>query len=424
MRSLLRQLLGVLRGGRTAWSIFGLVLLLIALGEFGLRGIFWLKDRGQPAIPPDPRVLEALDGSAAWLPVHYRELESLNDRWQPFVYFRQRPFRGRTITVDEDGTRAIWKPAGPRVTAADKASPLKLLLLGGSSLWGFGARDDRTIPSHLARKFHERGIAVEVRSLAEIGYVNTQEVIALARELQAGYRPDLVLFYDGVNDTTSALLERRAAVSTNEVNRVREFNILQSPSRLAAALGSNLVRHSAWYRLAGSIGRRLAPPAAREPGSSAELRPLAREVVRCYAANMTLVKALGRAYGFRALFAWQPVIFRKAALVPFEREESDKFGWTRELFRQVREELETSPAPGSDPDFIDLSGIFEQTAALVFLDFCHTTEAANETIAEELIERLAPAIERHGERRGRPRKYQESETMSHGSGKDENIGYR
>ena len=28
------------------------------------------------------------------------------------------------------------------------------------------------------------------------------------RELQEGYRPDLVIFYDGVNDTTSALLAR------------------------------------------------------------------------------------------------------------------------------------------------------------------------------------------------------------------------
>ncbi len=106
-------------------------------------------------------------------------------------------------------------------------------MLGGSSLWGFGARDDQTIPSLLARNLDQRGWRVELKNLSEIGYVSTQELIALVRELQAGYRPDVVIFYDGVNDTTSALLEGEAGLTTNEVNRRQEFNLLQSPARLS-----------------------------------------------------------------------------------------------------------------------------------------------------------------------------------------------
>ena len=130
-------------------------------------------------------------------------------------------------------------------------------MLGGSSLWGFGARDDRTIPSILSRDLFEAKWDVRIRNLAEIGYVNTQEVIALIRELQSGYRPDLVIFYDGVNDTTSALLEREAGLTTNEINRRREFNILQSPSRLAGALVGNLIKDSGSYRFAQSVRKRL-----------------------------------------------------------------------------------------------------------------------------------------------------------------------
>ena len=52
-------------------------------------------------------------------------------------------------------------------------------MLGGSSLWGFGARDDQTIPSLLARKLHERGLKVEIKNLSELGYVSTQELIGL-----------------------------------------------------------------------------------------------------------------------------------------------------------------------------------------------------------------------------------------------------
>ena len=65
-------------------------------------------------------------------------------------------------------------------------------MLGGSSLWGFGARDDQTIPSLLARRLHDRGVQVEVKNLSDLGYVSTQEVIGLLRELQgrlpAGHR--------------------------------------------------------------------------------------------------------------------------------------------------------------------------------------------------------------------------------------------
>jgi hypothetical protein len=382
----------------TAWALAGLTLLLILLGEVSLRGVFWLKDRGRPRVPPDPRVLAAIEDSAAWLPMHYREIEALSDRWEPYVYFRQRPFQGETINVDERGMRATWHSPGGGIADRARTRRLKLLMLGGSSLWGYGARDHATIPSRIARRLHEKGMAVEVRNLAEIGHVSTQELVALIRELQQGYRPDLVLLYDGANDTTAALLEREAGVTTNERNRAREFNLLQSPSRLTVALATRLVRDSGWYRLALAMSRRLLgppDPAAGLPGEG-ELPGLAEEVIRRYAANVKLIEALGREYGFRPLFVWQPVVFQKQTLLPFEHEEREKVGWAKAMFQLVHEALERNTDLKSDPAFCDLSGIFRQTESLVFLDHCHTTEAANERIAEALLPRilaLLPATE-------------------------------
>jgi hypothetical protein len=396
MQSTARRARRVLLWFQTGWSIVGLSLLLIVLLELGLRGAFWLKDRGKPRIPPDPRVMAALPGAESWLPVHYRELEALSDGWQPYVYFRQRPFRGQTITINAKGSRATWQPPGAAREADPAKPPVRILMLGGSSLWGFGARDDQTIPSLIARGLHERGIPVETRNLAEIGYVSTQEVIALLRELQQGYRPDLVLFYDGVNDTTSALLEKQATVTTNEVNRVREFNLLQSPGRLTAALGANLGRNSAMFRLAGSISRRiLRQNDAEGRGSSLsedERTGLAHEVVQGYLANIKMVEALGKAYRFRPLFVWQPDIFSKTTLVPFEQEEARKFGWARSMFLQVHEILATAVEHSGVAGFRDLSEIFNGSESLVFLDFCHTTEPANSEIAKALVRALVDAI--------------------------------
>jgi lysophospholipase L1-like esterase len=406
MRSTGQRIRRTLLWLQTAWSILGLTLLLTVLLELGLTGAFWLKDLGKPRIPPDPRVIAAIPRAADWLPVHYRELEALSDRWQPYVYFRQRPFRGRTITIDAEGSRSTWQPPDAARATEPANPPLRILMLGGSSLWGFGARDDQTIPSLIARGLHERGIRVEIRNLAEIGHVSTQEVVALVRELQRGYRPDLVLFYDGVNDTTSALLERQATVTTNEINRVREFNLLQSPGRLAGALAGNLVRNSAMFRLAGTISRRILDQQdayRRESSlSDAERASLAQGVVQGYLANMVLVEALGRAYGFRAVFVWQPDIFSKTSLVPFEEEEARKFGWARSMFLKVHEILGKDPRVTSAADFRDLSGLFRDKESLAFLDFCHTTESANSEIAKTLVQVLVNVIgrARPGERPG------------------------
>jgi hypothetical protein len=99
MRPTLRRVLGILRWLWTAWLILGVTLVLIVALELGLRTVFWLKDRSKPRIPPDPRIVAAVPEGATWLDRHYRELEALSDRWQPYVYFRQRPFRGQTVTV-------------------------------------------------------------------------------------------------------------------------------------------------------------------------------------------------------------------------------------------------------------------------------------------------------------------------------------
>ncbi len=393
MNSSLRRLSRIAVWLRTGWLILGVTLVLVMLLEVSLRGFFGIKDLRKPQIPPDPRVVAEDREGGRWMSLHYRELQALSDRWQPYVYFRQRPFSGQTVNVLADGTRSTWLPP-PSPGEDVGAKPLKILMLGGSSLWGFGARDDQTIPSLIARGLHERGIRAEVRNLAEIGYVNTQEVIALFRELQQGYRPDVVLFYDGVNDTTSALLEGQPTVTTNEVNRVREFNILQSPGRLASAFAGYLVHNSAMFRLAGSIGRRsgLGMAKERRPPENFDLAALAAGVIRGYSANLEMVEVLGKAYGFRPVFVWQPDILSKPKLVPFESEEKAKVDWASSLFTEVHGQLERADELVSNRGFVNLSGFFSETESLQFLDFCHTTEEANARIAAVLVAKLIETV--------------------------------
>jgi len=380
---------------QTGWSILGITLVVLLLTEAGFRMIFALRDRLTAVPSPDPRVLvEAHDGDK-WLTEHYRELERLEERWQPYVCYRPKAFQGSTIAVGSDGLRATWQP---RVNddQRPRREPAKILMLGGSSLWGFGARDDRTIPSLVARALDERGWRVELKNMAQIGYVSTQELIGLIRELQAGYRPDIVVFYDGVNDTTSAYLGGEAGQTTNESNRRGEFNLLQSPARLAAALTAKLVKDSGSYRFAQALRRRFegGTAAVIAPRENDTLGRLAADVAGRYAANIKIVETLGRGYGFRPLFFWQPIVFTKPAVVPVERDEALRFAWAERMFRTVYGKIQASPELKSDPAFHDLSGLFDDSPGLVFIDYCHTTESANARIAAVMADRVVEMLPR------------------------------
>ncbi len=393
MGKALRRLKRVLSCVQASWSVFGITLVTLLLVEGGFRVSFAVRDRLTAVAIPDRRIVAEGYGGDTWPSVHFRELEQLQERWQPYVYFRQKPFRGKTITIDADGRRTTWQSSARAADRGERRS-VKILTLGGSSLWGFGARDDQTIPSLLARSLDEKGWYVELKNLSEIGYVSTQEVIALTQELQAGYRPDLVIFYDGVNDTTSALLEGEPGLTTNEVNRRHEFNLLQTTARLTAALAVKLVKDSGSYRFAQMVRRRLGGETASARPAPATFRvpDVADGVVRRYEANITLVETLAKSFGFRPLFFWQPTVFTKPVLVAVEQEEARRFSWAEPFLSDVYAGIRTSQQLTSDAAFRDLSTVFDDEEGLIFIDYCHTTEVANARIASTMAATAVKAL--------------------------------
>ncbi len=388
MSTRFRRIRKILSSLQTAWSIAGVSVVLVVVLEAGFRVGFAIKDwRDDSQAVAARRVAEA-QGDPVWPLVNARELGRLADRFSPWVYFRQRPFHGQTITIDENGRRATWQPPGASESRAGRR-PL-VVFLGGSTLWGYGARDMHTIPSLVAQRLFERGRAVDVQNQAEIGYVSTQELVALQLELRDGLRPDVVVFFDGVNDTTSAALEGHAGLSTNESNRVAEFNLRQSAPRLGRALGARLIEDSGLYRFARFVRRRLGAGGLDMPRSFDPR--LASDVAECYAGNVAIIRGLGRQYGFRPFFFWQPVVFTKTTRTALEQDEAARFAPLESIFRAVHEQLKKSPELASAADYHDLSALFDNQSDGAFIDYCHTTEKANERIADLMREAILEAL--------------------------------
>jgi len=86
-------------------------------------------------------------------------------------------------------------------------------------MWGWGARDDHTIASHLSKWLHARGYRVQVTNYGQFGYVSTQEAITLLRCLHRGERVDIALFYDGINEVFASAMNAVAGLPQNEWRR-------------------------------------------------------------------------------------------------------------------------------------------------------------------------------------------------------------
>ena len=305
--------------------------------------------------------------------------QSYNAYWTSYVYFRRYPFSGRHINVDSSGLRRTHQAA---LRTGDSIRPPRLLLLGGSTMWGTGARDSGTIPSALARAIAADSVfgPAEVVNLGESGYVSTQGVLRLELELRKGNIPDLVVLYDGVNDVFSAYQNGAAGLPQNETHRADEFNLLKDYGRMMRLGAGDVLSRTVTAGIISSIREKMtvAPP---PPPPQMDV---VGDVIRLYRENLGIVDALSRQYGFRYEAYWQPVVFTRRNPSPYEQNESEKVKHVRPLFLEVYRQLQLDSVLQGNPRFHDISGIFDTVETPVYLDFCHISEPANAIIARRM----------------------------------------
>src|SRR5713226_8515484 len=292
---------------RGVWSSVGVALLVLALLEGAFQVVFLLRDRARHTEGVVfEGLLQAANPGQSWVHPYHQELQKnvLREQWRSYVYWRLRPFHGAYINIDEKGIRRTWNRS-----ISPSPSQVKIFMLGGSTLWGWGARDEFTIPSIVSKKLASQlRTPPWVTNFGETGYVSTQEVITLMLELRKGNVPDIVVFYDGVNDAWAAFQAGVAGVPQNEFNRIIEFN-----SKDSLNVRGGILEKLGLYRF--SRGVLASFGSATTAGASSRRRfldpVLADAVVDVYLGNVQLVKALAREYGFRTAFFWQPTIYSK-----------------------------------------------------------------------------------------------------------------
>jgi hypothetical protein len=322
---------------------------------------------------------------ADWAREFWQE-ESLR-RKKPTVYV---PFRiwsvtnwhGKYINNDQ-GVRGAWRRT---INPANCDSPHRVSVwtFGGSTMYGTAVPDWATIPSYLSRDLNAGSRdCVVVSNFGVEGYVTDQELILLAEQLKAGGAPDIVIFYDGVNDSSLAW------PPSSSPNAHFLFRTIKT--RVEGSLSGRLdfLQKSYAMRLAREG---LAPlhPARSFRSLISEAQPNVVTTLDNYEANLRLVRALGESYKFKLYCFWQPMlVYGHKPLVPFEQQMatrdasgiSAESAWFLTIAAAYREAERRAARSGK---FVFLGSLFDSTGEPIYVDEAHLGPRGNELAAQAI----------------------------------------
>lgn len=364
------------------WLIFGVTFLILILIEIFFRGWFYFNSEDDPRIEAD-----CYKGSE-WVTDYFKEFNKCNvEEWESYVYWRRKPFEGKYINVDVNQLRkTVFENNNPIKINPD----YRIFMFGGSTMWGSGVRDEYTIPSLLGAYLSNKGYLVEVINFGESGYVNTQEVLSLMKQLRQNDIPNLVVFHDGVNDVFSAFQQGIAGIPQNEFNREKEFNSLKSKKRALLVFFESL-KSLATIRFINDLTK--PEQKLNITYTDEELDILAKKTIDIYQENMRLVYSLGEQRNFKSIFYWQPTIFDKRNLSNYEKSRAKDVDFLKDFLKSVNQHVVNEDISHQSLYYYDISEIFKDEREPVFIDYCHVSEYGNSVIAKRMVKDIISILE-------------------------------
>jgi hypothetical protein len=316
-----------------------------------------------------------------WSPLYWKELKlALSKTYSPYVIWRSSAF---------DGTMLNIEPSGLRHTPAAEcgSDAYKVYVFGGSAIWGWGAPDSSTIPALLQSGLQSRrSTPVCVMNYGENAYVSTQGLIHLILLLESGDIPDMVIFYDGVNDVLAASQSGMPIVHQNLSEVSSLFENDQAPI-------IELFENSSSYWLLQMILSQIPVSVDREiPKFQYDPDLLSDQIAEAYLRNYEIVGSLADTYDFDYYYFWQPyILIGDKQLSSEEQNMVTGLDWVLpldlplvELFQNTYKKIESETSQYEHLYY--LGNIFDTVEEPVWLDtWGHITPRGNQIVTDELI---------------------------------------
>ncbi|MFB3923225.1 MAG: SGNH/GDSL hydrolase family protein [Terriglobia bacterium] len=313
--------------------------------------------------------------------------------YEPFRVWGMYKWESKYVNNVQTELGVLRRTVNATNPACSQHPPIRVWIFGGSTAWGLGAPDTKTVASQLARQINtERKSCFEVTNLGVDAYVSNQELIYLIQLLKSGRRPDIVIFYDGLNDACVGGLEH----SPESHNY---FVPIKAAFETAGSVIANIEQKSYFFRLLKALRRRL-QPTPTPTSNGGDLAASAKATLDNYEANCTIARTLGEKYGFKTWFFWQPMLlYGKKPLDPFEqvlydqmasqdapRPDIERFLAVRAVYEEAERRSKTSG------DAVFLGHVFDEVREPIYIDWMHLGPRGNEIVAAAIAMQLRSTL--------------------------------
>jgi lysophospholipase L1-like esterase len=357
------------------YAVFCLVVLaaLLELTSWAVWSVFLVKRlEGLKSQGESPAYAGTEWAQEFWQEEHLRQKS--RHEYFPFLLWGVSNWHGKYVNNDA-GKTGFWRRTVNPARDECKAHQVTVWTFGGSTVYGLGVPDWATLPSFLSRDLNATGSDCAVVSNFGVeGYVSNQELILLMEQLKAGGHPDIVIFYDGLNDACAA------GPSSGPPNPHFYFDVIKHRIEGSIKGRFDFVHNSYTLRLAGRIRGGIFPQHS-SPSVLAESHTKSVAALDNYESNLSVARALAKAYNFRLYCFWQPSLFYgQKPLVPFEKQLSAlKESWSL-IITAVYEEANTRAA--SMGSYVFLGNMFDSVPEPIYIDEGHLGPRGNELVAQ------------------------------------------
>jgi hypothetical protein len=280
---------------------------------------------------------------------------------------------------------------GP-VPPAEKGDEYRVIMLGGSTVWG-GFPLSRSIAGQLEALFHQEGRRnVRVYNWGVPGFVSGQELSLLTHTV-SDYRPDLVIVYDGANDLYTPY------ASDPRPGNPYDWELQDDSEELSGAAFTKSAAESSLLTLVltrfsnNRLDPRRGQIEALRPGAGYGSEDWRQRIASVYVGNQRKMCAFARGAGFELAVYLQPLLPFKRPLAGAEESlwnPAEFQSHAGDTYRRIRQEVDGGDSfdRGAGCHFFDLSDIFLNHDEGVYVDFVHVTNDGNGFIAGHIYERL------------------------------------
>lgn len=366
---------------RVGYSFITLVILLLVI-ELGLHIANFILHDGESKELKDKRYLLSPYEGKEWAKDLFIETEELSGEYKEFRGWGKKEYHGKYINIDSNGVRKTWNPED---IYGEKYRTL--YVFGPSNIWGFGARDDYTIPSYISRKLNSEGYKFRVYNYGEWGYAFNQELVYLIMLLRDGHRPDYVFFY-GWADIYNAYQAGKPGTlhfSFSIRTRMKELSDMQ---QIWLGVTNILDRYSMIYKELMKWNKKLDPPESQffevaHSYSDDELKALVDDTVDYSSGSYELLDKLSKDYGFKYMLFWMPMIFTEDKLT--EEEARVDVRLQDEALTRIYRFADEAYRTGLFPHFYNVTDALKGRTKTYYIDIGHLSEEGNAVVADRVF---------------------------------------